>query len=210
MQPIKTYQITLFSSLVLLIFAACEPAVTFTEPQPSSIKSMSSIPRKMQGTYISTADSSTLIITPQVIRRVFDLNVDSDKIHLDSTSKVANHLESDSTVFRFSQSKKGTHLEVHYSDTLFSIVNDVLKKHKGYYFLNTKESSGTWVVNKANAQRNTLTISSISQEEDLSSLTKNKEEEIQTQHTFTTSKKQFNQFIKDGGFAENEVFIRID
>ena len=98
---------------------------------------------------------------------------------------------------------------MHYIDTLFNIKNnDILKKYKGYYFLNEHRDNGTWVVNKLNPSRNSLIVSSISKEEDFESLEEITGEESEAPHTFKTSKTQFKDFVKGGGFKNDEVFIR--
>ncbi|PCJ64535.1 MAG: hypothetical protein COA58_12395 [Bacteroidetes bacterium] len=206
-------QFILFAGLLATIsMVSCEPAVTFSEPQPIDTKNISSIPSKMRGTYISQHDSSTLIISSTIIRRVFDLNVVSDNNKFDSTSTITIN-RGDSTTrthhFSFSKDKKGSTIAVHYSDTLFNMDTDILKRYKGYYFLNSKRTNGTWVVNKANTQRKKLIISSISKEEDFRNLQEITKDSSAAPHTFSTSKQEFKQFIKKGGFEKDEIFVKI-
>ena len=51
--------------------------------------------------------------------------------------------------------------------------------------------------------------SSISKEMDFDNLNEISEEQANAPHTFSVSKNEFKQFIRGGGFAKDEKFVRI-
>jgi len=96
-------------------------------------------------------------------------------------------------------------------DTLFNISADNdLRKFKGYYFLNIRYSDNAWNVIKLALQKGTLTIGSITGEEDVQKLKEITETTADTTSThFTLTRRQFNKFVRQDGFAEQETFTRM-
>ena len=87
----------------------------------------------------------------------------------------------------------------------------MLRKFKGYYFLNTRQDKESWSVRKLDLSKGQLTISSISKKLDLDNLKALTEspQDTTTQTTFKATKKQFKEFIKNDGFSDSETFTRL-
>lgn len=102
-------------------------------------------------------------------------------------------------------------LHSNWVDTLFDISSgNVLKKFKGYYFLNKYHGDNAWEVNKLFLQEGVLSIGSISKEDDiqkLKALTETTNDTVNTQ--FALSKRQFKKFVNQEGFSEEETFTRM-
>ena len=65
--------------IILTSLFACEPPVTFNEPQPTDTDNLSKFPDRLQGQYLSLADNSTLTIGDKLIQRIYDYDY---KFHL--------------------------------------------------------------------------------------------------------------------------------
>lgn len=203
--------------LILTLFvhlSSCEPPVTFTEPQPTNTKNLNKFPGRIQGNYLSLADNSNLVINRNSIQRVYDYNykihsneIDSNTILVGDT--VIDPVTSEKTIIKRDGDSLITH--VHYTDTLFLLGNDnILKKYKGYFFINLRYADGNWEVKKIKIHKGKLTISNISTEGDLENLkaiTESPQDTIPP-YTFTPTKKQFKKFVQQDGFSEEEVFVR--
>ena len=211
-------QLKFISTIIILIglFSCAEvaPRVTFNEPQPTETKNLSKFPNRLQGRYLSLADNSELVIGDKLIQRVYDFDL---KFH--SSELASNRRLSGDTIIDIVTNERevvkrdGDSLveHIHRIDTLFQINNDnVVRKFKGYYFLNKRYFQAGWEVKKIELSRGQLIISSISEMEDIESLKAITES---TQDTvapdkFTITKKQFKKFIKNDGFSDSETFIK--
>lgn len=201
--------------LLICLFSCGEPPVTFTEPQPAGNDNLSNFPGRIQGRYLSLEDSSMLEVSGQTIRRIYDLNLE---IHVDSLSDDLV-LSGDTLLFRTTGEKapvtrQGNLLLAHFQheDTLFSLNPDhLLRKSKGNFFLNTRHDTHSWEVLKLQLEKGHLSISKISEEEDLGKLREISEsvQDTVAPYQFTMSKKQFNEFVRKEGFAQTETFVRI-
>jgi hypothetical protein len=200
--------------LILTSLFACEPPVTFDEPQPTDTDNLSKFPNRLQGQYASLADNSTLSISDKLIQRIYDYDYKVHPNQLDSTSilvgdTVIDLQTNERTLIKRDGDSLVTH--IHYIDTLFQMNYDnVVRKFKGYYFLNTRYDKESWEVKKIQLSKGQLVISSISTKLDLENL---KEITETTQDTippykFTTTKRQFKKFIKNDGFSDSETFVR--
>ena len=210
MKRLKFFLFILLTGLI-----ACEPPVTFSEPQPAGIDNLSSFPSRLQGNYLSLEDNSMLSINDKLIQRTYDFDY---KIHinqLDSTSILSGDtifdlLSNEKTIIK----REGDSLVIHvnYNETLFQLNYDnVVRKYKGYYFINNRYDKESWEVKKMQLTKGQLIISSISTSLDLENLkeiTATQQDTI-APYKFTTSKKQFKKFIKNEGFSESETFVRI-
>jgi len=100
---------------------------------------------------------------------------------------------------------------IFYTDTLFQLNSDhILRKMKGYCFLNTHYADQNWEVQKLSLHRGKLNISSISAENELETLVEITESPKDTipPYQFTATKKQFKKFVKQEGFTDTETFIK--
>jgi hypothetical protein len=205
----------ILSSIIFICIAvACTPAVTFDEPQPANTKDLSKFPNRLKGEYVSLSDNSILRISDKLIERVYDFDTKIHRNELDSTMILRNdtiiNLETNEKTF---VKKMGDSLMAHifYTDTLFELNADhILRKMKGYCFLNTRYTEQNWEVKKLSLHRGKLTIGSISAESELETLVEITESPKDTipPYPFTATKKQFKKFVKQEGFTDTETFIK--
>ena len=200
--------------IILTTLFACKPPVTFNEPQPTDTDNLSKFPKRLQGQYLSLADNSTLSISDKLIQRTYDYDYKVHPNQLDSTSQLSGDTiidlkTNEKTVIKRHGDSLVTH--IHYIDTLFQMDYDnVVRKFKGYYFLNTRYDKTSWEVKKIQLVKGQLLISSISTKKDIESLKEITETATDTipPYKFTATKKQFKKFIKNDGFSDSETFVR--
>ena len=202
------------SILALILLSACQPPVTFTEPQPKDGAALSGFPQWIQGKYLNAEDSTFLQISANSMIRIYDFN---EKIHLndlDSTEQIIGdslfdmntntsqliRVEGDSVV-----------MHEHEIDTLFIISKlNVLKKYKGYYFINMFNQDENWEVKKLGISNSKLILSSINTKQELEQL---KAMTISKQDTmpyvFSLTRRQFKKFVRDEGFRDTEEYLKI-
>ena len=211
----KSKKLRLITTVIILTsLFACQPPVIFNEPQPTDTENLSIIPERLQGLYLSLEDSSTLLISDKLIQRIYDFDLEVNPSQLDSTSKLSGdtliNLETnEKQIIRRVGNNLITH--IHSIDTLFQMDYDnVIRKFKGYYFLNKRYDKTSWEVKKVELKKGQLVISSISSELDVDNLKEITETptDIVPPKKFTVTKKQFKDFIKNDGFSDSETFVR--
>jgi hypothetical protein len=203
-----------FSSMLVVIFMfACQPSVVFDEPQPADVSVLSGFPKRIQGQFLSSDDSSVLEITATSVCRKYKFDM---KIHI---SQLDTNLQLiGDTLFNI-HTNEGTLVQiegdslvepVNEVDTLFALnENNVLKKFKGYYFLNIYNSPA-WLVKKLELKHGMLTLSSINNKEDLDQLrTLSESPEDTAVYKFSPTRKQFRKFLRNEGFRDTETFTKI-
>lgn len=200
--------------IAALILEGCEPAATFDKPQPENVKFLATFPERLRGEYVAADEASVVAITDKLITRHYDFDVKEHKDSLGSSYKLVG----DTLIDQENGTKekvlvKGDTVIQHanWIDTLFNIsANDVLKKFKGYYFLNNRYSEGAWEVKKLSLKKGVLTVWSISDKDDIQKLKEITETTADTTSThFTLTRRQFKKFIRQDGFAEQESFTRM-
>ena len=207
----KKISVLLVLSLVFILFA-CQP-VTFTEPQPKNVAELHAIPARLQGKYLNASDSSLLQITASSMIISYRYE---EKIHvsqLDSTEQLIGDTLFDMLTARGKLIRiEGDSIvkPVSGSDTLFAIdAKHVLKKFKGYYFLNTSNSPDNWQVQKLELAKGRLTLSSLNTKEDLDQLVEiTQYPQDTTAYVFSPTRKQFKKFVRNQGFRDSEVFLK--
>jgi hypothetical protein len=209
-------QLKIISVIIILTsIAACEPPVTFTEPQPVDTDNLSKFPRRLQGNYLSFSDSSILSVNDQLIQRTYNFDYKIHPNQLDSTARLSGDtLINIETKEREIIKRDGDSLiiHIHNVDTLFQMDYDnVVRKFKGYYFLNTRYGKTSWSVEKMQLSKGQLIISGISIKEDIENLKEITETSQDTvgNYDFTATKKQFKKFVKNDGFSDSEIFVRL-
>lgn len=201
--------------IILTSLVACEPPVTFTEPQPVDTDNLSKFPRRLKGVYLSLSDSSILSINDKVIQRTYDFDYKIHPNQLDSTARLSGDtLINLETKERELLKRDGDSLNIHIHsvDTLFQMDYDnVVRKFKGYYFLNTRYDKTRWEVEKMNLSKGQLILSSISTKEDIENLKEITEtpQDTVTNYNFTATKKEFKKFAKNDGFSDSETFVKL-
>lgn len=200
--------------IILTSLFACEPPVTFDEPQPTSTDNLSKFPNRLQGQYLSLVDNSTLSISDKLIQRIYDYDYTVHPNQLDSTSRLVGDTlidlqTNERTLIKRDGDSLVTH--IHYVDTLFQMnYGNVVRKFKGYYFLNIRYFKESWEVKKIQLSKGQLIISSISTKEDIQNIKEITETATDTipPYKITATKKQFKKFIKNDGFTDSETFVR--
>ena len=200
--------------IILTSLFACGPTVTFTEPQPTDTDNLSKFPDRLQGQYLSLADNSVLVIGDKLMQRIYDFDQKIHPTQLDSNSRLSGDtIINLTTNTREVVKRDGDSLvsHIHYIDTYFQMDYDnVVRKFKGYYFLNIRYDKERWEVKKIELSKGQLVVSSISTKQDIENLktiTESTQDTIAS-YKFATTKKQFKEFIKKDGFSDSETFVR--
>ena len=206
----KTVFFTMLSALFLF---ACQPPVTFDKPQPADVSALSHFPGRLQGEYISEQDNSNLIVTENALIRIYDFDLKTHVSLLDSSMQLIGD-----SLFDLNTNKgipvqiEGDSIVQHIyeSDTLFAINQEnVLKKFKGYYFVNILSADNTWRVQKLELTKGKLVLSSINNREDLDQLKAITETTQDTvPYIFSPTKRQFKDFVRSEGFRNKETFFK--
>lgn len=201
----------LFTALFLF---GCDPAATFTKPQPEGGSELTSFPERLQGKYMAADQASVLAITDKLMIRNYDYDF---KQHKDSIGKDFR-LEGDTLLNLADGTKEVVLLKgdsivehVNWADTLFHIQeNNVLKKFKGHYFLNSRYSDTAWTVRKVWLHKGELTVAGITNQDEVQKLKEITETTADTISTnFSLTRRKFKQFVKQEGFGSGETFRRI-
>lgn len=205
---------TILVFFILTSLLACEPPVTFTEPQPIATKNLSKFPKRIQGEYVSVEDRSQLLITDKYIQRIYDFDDRFNRNDLDSTSRLSgdtliNLVTNEKAIVKHDGDSLIIHK--HYVDTLFQMDYDnVVRKFKGYYFLNQRYGKTSWEVKKVQIAKGQLTISSISSKTDIDNLREILELPTDTvlPYKFTPTRRQLKKFVRNDGFSTIEIFVK--
>ncbi len=199
---------------VLAAWCSCEPPVTFNDPQPVHTANLENFPKRFRGVYLNPSDHSTLLIEEKRVCRSYegDIKVHPNQLGEDVRQE-GDMLINTQTNERMAVRREGDSLVYHlaYVDTLFEISeNNIVRKFKGYYFLNTKYHGEGWEVKKMELASGQLKIGSIRNKEEIAGLLEIAESVRDTipPYQITATKKQFKEFVKKNGFSENEVFVR--
>lgn len=208
-------QIVIFAIFIsTILFYSCEPAATFDKPQPADIKSLTAFPKRIQGKYLAADQASILTITDKLMTRYYDVDFKEHKDSLSSSYKLVGD-----TLINLTDGTKekvllrGDTIVQHYNgtDTLFSISTyNILKKFKGYYFLNKLYNDNAWEVNKLSLEKGILTVASISDKDDIQKIKEITETSADTTSTnFSPTRRQFKSFLRQDGFGKQETFTRM-
>lgn len=206
----------LISAIILVTtFYGCEPVVTFNEPQPAGVANLSAFPGRLQGQYVSLADSSTLTINDKLIQRIYNVHYKTSLNRLDSNERLHGDTlidvrTNEKTIVVLEGDSIVNHNE--YSDTLIMLdADNVVRKWKGYYFISTRYDGESWEVRKIEQRKGELIISSIAAKSDIDNLQELTESVQDTipPYTFSVTKQQFSKFVQRNGFSDHEVFVRL-
>ncbi len=198
-----------------LFLVSCGPSVTFNAPQPADAKILLRFPGGIQGNYLSSDGVSILSISENAIIKTEDMDVSIPK---DSIAGNGYSLKDDTLINNNTLEKEKVHISgdtvfqhIHWVDTLFQISDrDILKKFKGFYFLNTRYDTNVWVIRKLWLKNGILIISEISGEDDIKNLKEITETNVDTSfYNFQINKKQFKEFLKREGFEKTDSFRKM-
>lgn len=199
----------------LLFFMACEPPVLFKVPQPEGVANLSKIPKKIHGRYMSLADSSFLLVSDYLMIRYANwiYTVKEDKLDSNLIIKGSYIIDKETNEsFPFEKFDDSLMIHVKFLDTIFNINSgDIVRKFKGYYFLNKKFDNAYWTVKKLDYSPSSIRIAEISSKEEIALLDQFTEQVADSldPKIYGPSKREFKDFIKNDGFSQSEKFIRL-
>lgn len=201
-------------SMAALFMFACEPPVVFDKPQPADVAAIGGFPKRIQGKYVSSTDSSFLQITGSSLIRIYDFYQKIHVTQLDSNQQIIGD-----TLFDLKTNRgqliqfEGDSIVEHINetDTIFTIDKlNILKKFKGYYFANINAAPNTWQVKELEFSHGKLIFSSINKKGDLEQLKQITESSSDTMpYVFSPTRNEFKKFIRNNGFRDNEEFMKL-
>jgi len=187
------------------VLSSCKkPIANFTEAQPANTKDQSAFPNKMIGTYHNYETDIDLIIQKELI---LSTQYFRDTLPEKELLKIQQEIEVASTKLNDSLFIASYNV----TDTIFNLQqNDILRKLKGYYFLNITNEDKNWNVTKLKFKNNIVSLNDIRTEEEINTLAELTETVVDTIRpaTFKLSKKQFRKFVKQNGFTEGSVYVK--
>lgn len=181
-----------------------KPLANFTEAQPENTKDQSAFPNKMIGTYHNYETDTDLIIQKELIlsKQYFrDTLSEKHLLNIQQQIDVISEKLNDSLFIA----------NYNVTDTIFNLQqNDILRKLKGYHFLNVATEDKNWNVTKLKFKNNMVSLNDIRTEEEINMLEQLTETVVDTIRptTFKLSKKQFRKFVKQNGFTEGSVYVK--
>lgn len=193
----------LFISVCALV-SCKKPLANFAEAQPANTKDQSAFPNKMIGTYHNYETDTDLVIQKELIlstQYFRDTLSEKDLLKIQQEIELTSKKLND-TLFIASYNV---------TDTIFNLQqNDILRKLKGYYFLNIANEDKNWNVTKLKFKNNIVSLNDIRTEEEINTLAELTETVVDTIRpaTFKLSKKQFRKFVKQNGFTEGSVYVK--
>lgn len=201
--------------LFCLFLLGCDgPAVTFEHPQPLDVKDQDHFPKNLKGKYLSMLDSSVITITDKVITRGFNFQYIMCRKELDT---MQHCMLINDTLFNQKTNEKVCVVNIndtlyspyHLQDTLFLISEkNILRKDKGYYFLNLQYHNG-WEVQKLEYVKGHLYLCTIADQEEIRNLKEITETTNDSLVQFDPDKKQLHKFLKSKGFSKKEEFVKL-
>ena len=211
----KTKLLILNLFIIVLFYSCKEPNVSFEVAQPENVKKQNKFSRNIIGTYYNLENKTELIIGENYI---FKKMKTEDTLKISELDK--NEIIKNDTLYKLNTKEKykirkitdSLFTDYVFSDTIFNLKkNNILKKYKGYYFLNKEiEKSGFWEVEKLNLKNGILKINGIETENEIRLLETITETKRDTLKHFSVkpTKKQFKEFIKKNGFKEGEIYLK--
>lgn len=205
-------------------FSSCDSPATFVTPQPELDKNESHFNWRYRGSYMSNNDSSLLIIDKHHIRQEWSIILESTKSEIDSASDWhikdgALYIKDNPEPFVMSMNGDSVRVMLDWVDTLFSISpSNVLRKWRGYYFLNFMHGPQSWGVEVLKLDRhgalNLLEMRNNSEIEKIEPITDVEKELGQDGEVVNVrlrpSKRQLKDLIQNGGFVRGRSFQKIN
>lgn len=206
----KRHGIKASAVITYFMVIACVNDVKFESPQPEGVTDEVLLPQSSWGVYRSASDSSYLFISAEEIVRFTYKIFKAPRTALDS----AYQIKGDTVFFdvenRLSFEVKGDSVfgAFHRADTLFTISpQNVLRKFKGYYFLNKQNADG-WEFYLMTIRKNEIALITRWQDEDLTALRKITHTRDSVHH-FKPTRRQIRKFIMNHALPAGEKFHRV-
>lgn len=162
-----------FILLFLVLLISCGPYFYFNTPQPNKKKNLDSFPKNITGTYISSIDSSLLIIdSKSIVKKRFEKITMSRESFIaetgDTIIKDTSFIFTDNWLINMKVIGDSIYVNSSREEDIFSISEkNILRKYKGYFFLNHKDTNDLWKVDILRHYKDTLEFGNILSKEDL-------------------------------------------
>ncbi|MGD9978816.1 MAG: hypothetical protein AB7S54_12890 [Bacteroidales bacterium] len=185
----RTFRRNVLASILIATTAvACGPQVKFVQPQPAGVKNIFRIPYAYYGSYLNTSDSSfveidSMGITGQWVSQkmfardsLFELEKDlgmpikrDTQIYISPKSDSCPDNSSFSIDVRFRTDSVKVFVTA--QNRIFEISDtQLVRKYRGYCFLNTRSSEGLWLVRVLKLEGNSLTFDNLLNDDQLKKL----------------------------------------
>jgi hypothetical protein len=208
-------RITIPFLVLLVLLSSCEPQVRFEVPQPEGKQDERKVPAKLLGTYISDHGSTKLMIYPGLIVKSavgYDTAFISELDSADrQTFKSDTSIVGEEGLLKYGATIRGDSIfqQFEIRDTLLELSSgDVLRKFKGYYFINRRISDNRWNVLRLRKGKNGVSIGSVTSPEEIAALREITGVSSDTVFDFKPSRKELRKFVDDNGFSSEEIFIK--
>ena len=199
--------------LLIILLASCDGLIRFEVPQPVGRSNEKSIPKKFLGAYTSLTDGDSLVITENQILSYHEYNITSI---LDSADRIKYKTD---TVFSGLEGNTSVTVTI-INDSIFEHLNaidtvfdfsrgDILRKFKGYYFVNHETSKNNWFVTKLGITKKGLVLGTISDSKELETLRELTNTKSDTVYNFNPTRKELKKILKNGGFKNEQRFVKI-
>jgi hypothetical protein len=213
------------SMLVLsfLILAGCSPTVVFNSPQPADKKDLGKFPSRHLGKYEEIEDSSLFVLEKYLIREQYQEDMNVPRIEIDTGKEfilkdniiyIPETGEEVQITIR-NDSIFGTYTTY---DTVFRISGEnILRKFRGYYFLNIRNGEEEWIVYKLKFRKKSNTsLCGISEEDEIGRLKevttvieeKNDKDKV-IKYIIKPEMGDFKQIIKEGYFKDCTEYKKV-
>ena len=212
---------TVYLLFILSILYSCKggevsvPIASFYDPQPIGVKNISTFPKSIQGDYTDSAKSCIITINDSSIFKTIDYSITGPKDSLDSFFVIKENklidTRGDGDTTKIILNGNNITIPIYSTDTMFKLYrNVILKKYKGYYFINEPSDVHSWVVNKVYLSKGILRIGGLYDSTEITKLKTITQTAADTISTpFKLTKKQFKHFIKQGGFEGEQKYYKI-
>jgi len=159
--------------LFILFFIGCGPYIWFKSPQPEGKKNMVAFPNELIGKYISTKDSSVIIINKHKVIKQFHEKLLMSRIEFqeetgDSLAKDTSFLFTDNWHIKVKTFGDSVKVFSWKDEVQFEISDDqLLREYRNIYFLNSRDTGDYWKVKILYMSADTLEYDDILSTDDM-------------------------------------------
>jgi hypothetical protein len=138
--------------LFILFFIGCGPYIWFKSPQPEERKNLDTFPNELIGKYISTKDSSVIIINKHKVIKQFHEELLMSRIEFqeetgDSLAKDTSFLFTDNWHIKVKTFGDSVKVFSWKDEVQFEISDDqLLREYRNIFFLNSRDTGDYWKV----------------------------------------------------------------
>ncbi|MFO7842212.1 MAG: hypothetical protein R6V16_00250 [Bacteroidales bacterium] len=162
--------------LFILFFIGCGPYIWFKSPQPEGRKNLDTFPNELIGKYISTQDSSVIIINKHKVIKQFHEELLMSRIEFqeetgDSLAKDTSFLFTDNWHIKVKSYGDSVKVFSWKDEVQFEISSDqLLREYRNIYFLNYRDTGDYWKVKILYMSADTLEYDDILSTEDMNKI----------------------------------------